>query len=70
MKMNDKSLENQEFIVIEGKGISLLGRDTALKLGILTFGPDVNSINSYLTDDLILKKYSQCFEGFGKPKDL
>ena len=64
MKINDKSLENQKFIIIEGKGKSLLERDTALKLGILTFGPEVNSINSSLTDDLILKKYSQCFEVF------
>ena len=71
VKSNDKSLENQEFIVIEGKGKSLvLGRDTALKLGILTFGSEVNSINSSLTDDLILKKYSKCFEGFGKLKDF
>ena len=64
MKINDKSLENRKFIIIEGKGKSLLERDTALKLGILTFGPEVNSINSSLTDDLILKKYSQCFEVF------
>ena len=41
-----------------------------IRLSILTFGPKVNSINSSLTDDLILKKYSQCFEWFGKLKDF
>ena len=63
-------MKNQEFDVIKGKGKSLLGRDIALKLGILVFRPDVNFINFSLTDDLILKTYSQCFERFGKLKDF
>ena len=59
-------LENVEFIVIEGKGKSLLGRDTATKLGLLKLGPEVNTINTTTYTDTILKKYSTCFEGLGK----
>lgn len=32
-------------MVVEGKGQSLLGRKTALKLNVLKLGPSVNKIN-------------------------
>ena len=70
--VGDRTLENVEFIVIEGHGNPLLGRKTSLDLGILKMGPsEVNSINSTkMTKDQIIHDYSKCFEGFGKLKDF
>ncbi|XP_060078269.1 uncharacterized protein LOC132557760 [Ylistrum balloti] len=50
---------------MDGSGPALLGRDTAMELGMLRIG--VNSVN-VVTDDL-LDKYSACFNGIGKLKD-
>ncbi|XP_038060004.1 uncharacterized protein K02A2.6-like [Patiria miniata] len=54
-----------EFYVLNGKGPALLGRETALKLGVLKIGVDadvggVSSVQSVHT------KYPECFEGIGK----
>ncbi|MCG8032586.1 MAG: aspartyl protease family protein, partial [Candidatus Thiodiazotropha taylori] len=70
--LGDKMLENVEFIVLEGQGKPLLGRDTSLKLDVLKLGPfDLNSISSSpMTKEQIIHKYSKCFEGFGKLKDF
>ena len=65
----DQKLENVEFVVIEGEGQPLLGRDTALKLGILKLGPVVNSIHTERSDR-VAEKYPECFQGVGKLKDF
>ena len=57
-------MENEEFVVIEGAGQSLLGRDTALKLNVLRLGQSVNVIN----DRGILDQYTEVITGFGKLK--
>src|SRR6218665_2080652 len=54
----------QIFFVIEGKGKSLLGRNTAEQLGVLRVG-FVRGIN---TGQDILAEYPECFEGIGKLK--
>ena len=56
-----------EILVIKTKGPALLGRDTAIKLGVLRIGPQVNAVNSI---DSIVARYPECFEGFGKLKDF
>ena len=55
MEMDD------EFVVIEGKGQPLLGRDTATRLGILKVGFGVNMVN----EDIRLE-FPECFNGVGK----
>ena len=65
---------NAEFIVIEGKGQALLGRDTAMQLGILKItDPDslsANVVEEENTGDMLFKTYEQCFQGIGKLKDF
>ena len=60
-----------EFCVINGKGESLLGRDTAVSLGVLKMGVDVAALSTGLKiiGELLQKKYPQVFNGVGKLKD-
>ena len=60
----NKEETEAEFIVISGKGRALLGRKTAMQLGVLKFGPQVNAVNASLTE-----RYPECFNGIGKLKD-
>ena len=63
-------LQEVEFLVFEGKGQSLLGRDTAVALGVLSLkhGSTVNTIN---TDKETLElKFSKLFDGVGKFKNF
>lgn len=50
-----------EFVVISGKGRALLGRETAVQLGVLKLGPQVSSIETALR-----VKFKECFEGIGE----
>ena len=43
--IGNEQMENEKFMVVEGKGQSLLGRKSALKLNVLKLGPSVNTIN-------------------------
>ena len=52
-----------EFVVIDGKGEALLGRKTAIQLGVLQFGVPVYSLKS---KEEILHDYKGIFEGVGK----
>ena len=58
----DKETEG-EFIVIKGKGEPLLRRHTAVQLGVLKVGLNINSVTSKET---ILEKHKEVFEGVGK----
>lgn len=60
VQLDDHTVE-AEFVVISGKGRPLLGRETAVQLGVLKLGPQVNSIDSALR-----VKFKECFEGIGK----
>ena len=60
-----------EFCVINGKGESLLGRDTAVSLGVLKMGVDVAAVSTCpkIIGELLQQKYPQVFKGVGKLKD-
>ena len=62
---NNKEV-NAEFIVIKGTGEPLLGRDTAIQLGVLKMGANINSISSVAS---LVEKYNDVFHGVGKLKD-
>lgn len=53
-----------EFIVIAGRGQTLLGRETALQLGVLSLGPQANVVVSSMAD-----QFPECFQGLGKLKN-
>ena len=55
-----------EFMVIRGKGISLLGRETAIKLGVLMIGVGVAVVTS--TNQALQQQYPEVFNGIGKLK--
>ena len=57
-----------EFTVIKGEGQALLGRETAIQLGVLALSEEL-CINSLKEEDT-LQKYKPCFEGLGKLKDF
>lgn len=52
-----------EFVVIEGKGQPLLGRSTAIELGVLQIGSPINSVSSD-----IVEEFKEYFAGVGKLK--
>ena len=45
-----------EFVVIEGKGQPMLGRSTAIELGVLQIGSLTNSVSSD-----IVEEFKYCF---------
>ena len=53
-----------EFIVYAGKGRTLLGREAAVQLGVLSLGPQANAVELSITD-----QYPECFQGLGKLKN-
>ena len=55
-----------EFVVIDGTGKPLLGKETAVNLGVLKIGLNVNSVS---TPKDIVNNYKECFQGIGKLKD-
>ena len=57
-----------EFIVIEGKGQALLGRETATQLNVLCLGEEVRV--NVLKEEDIFDKYKSSFEGLGKLKNF
>jgi hypothetical protein len=67
VKCKGESEYHVEFVVIEGQGQALLGRETALKLDVLHL-PDKSSVNSVGDVTNIFDKYPECFNSVGKPK--
>ena len=64
-----------DFLVMEGKGEPILGKETALALGILKIEPSINTLidesqNSDNGVNEILKRYNTVFEGVGKLKNF
>ena len=55
-----------ELLVIKGKGVPLLDRDTAMKLGVLKKGVDIATVVK--TKQILQKKFSEVFSGIGKLK--
>ncbi len=56
--------EQAEFIVIRGKGEPLLGRETAIKLGVLKIGADISAMIEL--KQALQQKYPEVFNGVGK----
>ena len=56
-----------EFLVIEGRGVSLLGKTTATELGVLKIGVDVAMVT--VKADNLKQHYPEVFEGVGKLKN-
>lgn len=59
-----KRATRAEFTVICGHGVPLLGKDTAIKLGVLKVGVDVATVTDVKTE--IKRQYPKLFEGVGK----
>ena len=59
-----------EFTVVKGPARSLLGKNTAEKLGALRVGPDVCSLTVEGSHADIREKYREVFTGIGKLKDF
>ena len=55
-----------EFVVIKGNEVPLLSRETALKLGVLKIGLNVNKITSKSVADSMKIQYPGVFKGLGK----
>jgi len=60
----DTVLKTVDFVVIKGRGPALLGKETAIKLGVLHIG-----VVHHVTEASIKDKYPQVFQGVGKLKD-
>jgi len=65
----DNSTEG-EFCVIDGRGESLLGRATAVRLGVLKVGVDISAVDERLQPigETIQEKYPEVFRGVGMLK--
>ena len=61
------STEKAEFIVVEGQGQNLLGKETAVKLNVLRLGPDL--VNNISGKDF-REQYKEVFTGLGKLKNF
>ena len=59
-----QGIARAEFIVMKGKGIPLLGRPTAMKLGMLKIGVDIAMVTE--TSQLLKQQYTEVFSGAGK----
>ncbi|XP_022777877.1 uncharacterized protein LOC111319348, partial [Stylophora pistillata] len=56
-----------EFVVINGEGAALLGRETAIKLGVLKLGTQICTVTC---SETVMSDYKKIFEGMGKLKDF
>jgi hypothetical protein len=75
VKCNTRTLDNVEFVVLDGKGQALLSRDTALKLGVLKLINSVTDSERICTTAVtepkdIFDKYPDAFCGVGKLKSF
>nr|XP_022294981.1 uncharacterized protein LOC111105100 [Crassostrea virginica] len=61
------STEKAEFIVVEGQGQNLLGKEIAVKLNVLRLGPDL--VNNISGKDF-REQYKEVFTGLGKLKNF
>ncbi|CAC5363364.1 unnamed protein product [Mytilus coruscus] len=64
VQCNNRTLNDIEFVVIEGKGQALLSRNTAEQLG------ELQLVHSVSEPGTIKDKYPECFTGVGKLKSF
>ncbi|XP_068713294.1 uncharacterized protein [Montipora foliosa] len=71
--VENRALNEVEFVVIESEGHTLLGK-TAIALGVLKLEPQINSLqfspDRENREPSILDKFPGCCEGIGKLKDF
>ena len=58
-----------DFTVIEGKGEPLLGKESAMKVGVLKIQLPKEPVRHIRTGHDLVRKYPNVFEGIGKLKD-
>ena len=55
-----------DFVLVEGDGRTLMGRETAETLNLLRVGPfQTNSVDSGRPDSVVREKYKHLFSGVG-----
>ncbi|XP_062609444.1 uncharacterized protein K02A2.6-like [Saccostrea cucullata] len=69
VKYNQTVIPDVEFVVIEGEGQALLGRDTAVQLGVLQIVSSVSEAVN-LDNRTVFEKYPNGFKGVGKLKSF
>ena len=74
VSVRESVLSGVEFVVTENEGHALLGRETAISLGVLKLGAHVNSLE-VSTDGakgrpVFFEKFAGCCEDIGKMKDF
>ena len=62
-----KGREKAEFVVVKGRGVPLLGKQTATKLGMMKVGIDVGAVTSHA--EQFRHEFPEVFTGLGKMKD-
>ena len=62
-----KGREKAEFVVVRGRGVPLLGKQTATKLGMIKVGIDVGAVTSHA--EQFRHEFPEVFTGLGKTKD-
>ena len=62
-----KGREKAEFVVVRGRGVPLLGKQTATKLGMIKVGIDVGAVTSHA--EQFRHEFPEVFTGLGKMKD-
>jgi len=67
VEYQENRLDEVEFVVIEGKGQSLLSCETAIQLGVLKIVRNIEGDTS--NAEAILEEHQDVFEGIGKLKD-
>ena len=61
-----KGKAQAEFLVIKGKGVPLLCKDTTMKLGVLRIGVDIATVAE--TKQTLQRQFPEVFSGIGKLK--
>ena len=67
-EMKDRSKVTAEFVVVDGEGVSLLGRETSEKLGVLRVGLPSDVVGSLSKKQERHEKYKSLYSGLGKLK--
>ena len=62
-----KGREKAEFVVVRGRGVPLLGKQTATKLGMMKVGIYVGAVTSHA--EKVRHEFPDVFTGLGKMKD-
>ena len=68
-RKNDKGKVTAEIVVIDGKGVSLLGKETSEKLGVLRVGLHSDVVGSLSEKPERNGKYKSLYSGLGKLKE-